>query len=422
MKKLRNFLDSKKLNNKGMSLVEILVAVVILAVASVVLLRGFASAALYNQSAAVRQHSITLAQSLMESMKSYSIDVLDTQFASVSNADFKIYKLETSSTKSRTISGESRTYDLKGVKCNDLYYDAKITVTPYTHVPVTGSPAVAVQENLVNIVNPNKYHDAIFRQKETEEFNYFHEDITAAIAAVDPDAVDPGLSGYALSTANTHINSRNMKITITANTVDISVTYNYTITNLSYDVMGLLDPSDPTSLVQLPTSTPYNGTLSTTISFKDDYGQEYDNTATGAVLENIYFYYYPMYDNGAFLNCATDSLTIENNSSSAKTVYLIKQESAQFAYETNYVTAENSYRLNLSASGQPIILYHNVDESIPGGGNPDITSTYAGIANNGSPWKEATTAKPLLYEVKVNVYKNGSTESICELKGSTNIQ
>ena len=86
----RNKMKQKVLkNNKGMTLVEILVAMMILTVVSLVLLRAFVSATKYNKIAKEKQREITLAQSIMESFKAYDMEEIVKQFH---GADvFRIY-------------------------------------------------------------------------------------------------------------------------------------------------------------------------------------------------------------------------------------------------------------------------------------------------------------------------------------------
>ena len=67
----------KRLNNSGMSLVEVIVAMTIFAVVTVPVLHALTTSAVYNQKARRRQNVTALAESVMENFKGYSIDSLE---------------------------------------------------------------------------------------------------------------------------------------------------------------------------------------------------------------------------------------------------------------------------------------------------------------------------------------------------------
>lgn len=66
--------------NAGFSLVELLIAVIILAIIVVPLLHGFVTSARMNGKARQTQRAITVAQDLMEGLKAYNIEELKEQF------------------------------------------------------------------------------------------------------------------------------------------------------------------------------------------------------------------------------------------------------------------------------------------------------------------------------------------------------
>ena len=70
----------RKLNNRGMSLIEILVAIIILAVVTGPLLHSFVTAIKLNSKAKEQQRVITAAQSIMEGFKAYTLEELCMQF------------------------------------------------------------------------------------------------------------------------------------------------------------------------------------------------------------------------------------------------------------------------------------------------------------------------------------------------------
>lgn len=73
----------EKVNNKGMTLVEVLVAMAILTVVSLALLQAFVSSVNYNKDAKEKQRGINLAQTIMESYKAYKLEDVCRQFNNV---------------------------------------------------------------------------------------------------------------------------------------------------------------------------------------------------------------------------------------------------------------------------------------------------------------------------------------------------
>ena len=84
--------DIKRTNNSGFTLVEVLVAVAILAVISIPLMQSFVSAAKVNGEARRRLAANTIAETLMESCKSVSLTNVAQQFdAAQGSANGHIY-------------------------------------------------------------------------------------------------------------------------------------------------------------------------------------------------------------------------------------------------------------------------------------------------------------------------------------------
>lgn len=76
MKKKNNDSFPQLNRNAGFSLVELLIAVIILAIIVVPLLHGFVTSARMNGKARQTQRAITVAQDLMEGLKAYDIEEL----------------------------------------------------------------------------------------------------------------------------------------------------------------------------------------------------------------------------------------------------------------------------------------------------------------------------------------------------------
>lgn len=80
MQKERRIKDAQLNKNAGFSLVELLIAVIILAIIVVPLLHGFVTSARMNGKARQTQRAVTVAQDIMEGLKAYDIEELKAQF------------------------------------------------------------------------------------------------------------------------------------------------------------------------------------------------------------------------------------------------------------------------------------------------------------------------------------------------------
>lgn len=78
-RKLGKRICGRRLNNGGMSLVEVVVAMTIFAVVTVPVLHALTTSAYYNQKARKRQNVTALAESVMENFKGYSLDSLENE-------------------------------------------------------------------------------------------------------------------------------------------------------------------------------------------------------------------------------------------------------------------------------------------------------------------------------------------------------
>ena len=402
----KNGHDRKKLNNAGMTLIEVLVAMLILALVSLTFLESFSYAVKINKEARVKQHALTFAQSLMESTKAYGKKTMDEQFNASLTPEYDQFKIFPITSEVRSIDGS--TYKLTGVDFNGYKYDAEITLTP--------SADAANTANLITVEDVNQFNDAFFlpvpnedeptKVEQDELFDY-------ALDAVEAEGYTGDLDKSCIS-----ISGRTLYVTIGSDdTVTIKSTYDFSISDhptkdLNGD--GVYDPAA-------------NETYSESGSFDYDYGEIYKNTNTsshGARLENLYLYYYPAYktmDNG-MIDCDSDSIVIDNHSSNVKNIYVLKQLNNQLG-PTGVQQGESDYNVSVTHTAHTpavVNIYDNLDEKLTGSGNPGGSISGTGFTEKGEPWKEAETPTVLLYDVTVKIKENGKSDVICELKGSAN--
>lgn len=383
----------RKLNNRGMSLVEVLVAMVILSVVSIVFLRTFSYSTMLNQKAGAKQHALTLAQSLMEGFKAYDLDSINSQFAAANAADFKLYPLDGSETKGGNYTSG---YWLKNIAFDESRYDVRIRLSEATPTEST----VVTKATLATGEDANKYNDAIFVQDAAEQ-NKIYDEIIAGLTAAGMKASE--IPTYAtLDKTKLTITGRELKVEITANKVQVQSVY-------QYQVSGYEFVKDDDSLGEYN----YSGSLSVSYDC-------YDNTATvgnNAELQKVYLYYYPAYKHSynGVKECNSDVITINNASGTSIDVYVVKQKNSVFS-DPQLVVCEGDYSVAVSGNNDTI-LYHNLNTTLSGTGTP--TYSASGVTDKGALWVDEPDKK-LIYKVEITVYKNGSTEELYKLSGTTN--
>ena len=134
---------SKRINNKGMSLVELLIAVTILAIIVVPLLHSFVSSARINRKAKITQKLTTMGQDVMEGLKAYNVEDLAYEFdyptVSSCNAHpsgFQLIKPDLVGANSTEVA--SRVYELASTGV-DTYMKVNATTTPAQSILVSGA-------------------------------------------------------------------------------------------------------------------------------------------------------------------------------------------------------------------------------------------------------------------------------------------
>lgn len=407
----------QKLNNKGLSLVEVLAAVLIMALVSIVFLRSFSYAMTVNRDAQINQDALTIGQSLMEGVKAYDVKSLDKQF---DTGTLTIIE-QGSATKGITLDATTgnRTYTLSGLQFENHTYDAVVTLTPSS----------GYKTNMVTIQDFNKFNDAFFIQDPLEQ-DTVQADILSAVQSA-------GYTGSSLGDGTVTITKRTLDVDIYedggADKVVVKSIYEYKASGFKKP-----DPLNSLLTVTIPTVT---GTVN--IPQYD----VYDNSATkssGAELQNIYLYYYPAYMSAPsdMLDCENDYIDINNQCTTVDNIYLMKQmyptmlnalgtptsdmENGEASYLSSHVTVAASTVTVDSTSGKPN-FYCNVNQSLTGNGSPNYTNSISDYEGPFLPWDETTAASdplieevPYMYDVVVKVTNAATGETECQLLGSCN--
>lgn len=385
-----------KLNNQGMSLIEVMVAVVILALVTGPLLHSFVTAAKFNVRSKERQRITSAAQSIMEGFKAYNIDQIAYQFNGLS--DFNVYTGMVGSVweepmEDRDGDGSFDTYIfcMQNITFEGALYDARVRVTPNAGTVSTTTLAAPPQMN--------DYLDAVYKQSSYDDGLAYTNILDRVL--VELISHEEYYSEYTLDDLETekikihkitNVNITKDPTNADINFVRIDTVYDYEVEDHPfYRADGTPDTFD---LSDSYTASPI------TI---------YDNTATvgnGAKLENIYLYYYPAYKNNyTGIRIDKETIKINNTTGIEKNIFLIKQlNKALTPAELN--TCENSYNPRIIESGDGIQLYHNLYSNLsdPGGTYGTVDMNVVHEHSDILPME----SKVLVYDVQVSVYEQGA--------------
>lgn len=378
------------MNNKGLTLVEVLAAMLILSVVSIVFLRSFSYSMQVNQKAKRSQDELHLAQSLMEGLKAYDKAALDAQF-STGGTSFKLYPLSGGETTSVTTSGEGRSYTLNGVTVEGESYDISIEMTPTLN-----------SAKLVKTPGLNKYTDAIFKQNVNEQ--------SGILPAVEALLAAQGHVGSATPDANdVKITKREIKVDIDA-AGNVTATSTYYFTAADFEITKA-DGTKPKVTVSDSLMESYNcNNMAAAVS--------------GASLKGLYLYYYPAYKTAGngLIDCAEDVIIISNECTSLENIYIMKQKSSILG-PAYLEIGESSYNVTINeTTASALKLYHNLGKRLTSDNTCSYTISGTNITNMGEPWAEEATETVLLYDVDIKIMQSGSSEVEYELKGSTNVK
>lgn len=424
MKRTNN--TRKQLNNKGFSLVEVIVAIIIVMVASAPVLSCFVDSARYNAKAKVNQYITGAAQSVMEGVKANDIDKLVEQFTDPDPTRFKVVSSPVPGVSAFTAySMDARdpmatiadpyVFRINGMPFEGNVFDAVITVSPFG---TAGDPNYGINE-VDYIENMNGFRDAIYTEQTdllTTAYNSALDDIVADLNAVSGSRRVNALGvieWYGDFTRDKLFESQyKSKIAVDRVTevsatgggsqkVDVTIKINVEVKNLEYKP-GLY----------------FSKTYSKTV----DSVEIYDNSATvgaGATLENVFLFVYPAYKSSAIkYSINADKYNIVNNLSGSTplNVFFVKQVNNSYSSgELN--TYENLYKPTINCNSY-VNLYHNTNDNLAGGtmsGDTNISALSTSHIIDGLTNREN---QGLLYSINVDLYNSGDTDIIYSLTGT----
>lgn len=455
MSMFRIFKRRKKMNHKGMTLIEVIVAMAILAIVVVPTLHMFVSASSNNLRSKLRQRATFVGESVMESFKAYSVEELCKQFSA--NDFAGVTKGSSTTMNAKGYYGSSEGYKDALLFNTELNRDAEHylftakNVVSEGHsydVQIKATPRVEPTD-VLRYESPNAYTDAIIKFPEsinTEAQTYFSTEAVNKFNAAFPAGGNKVYTRGAITFSD-------FKRTFTIKIVDTSgvqkveasvkceckanVAYTWTSTavtggtgsnggdtasfDLTYDV--LMPPGNTTTTDKIWLAYDNSSTIS---------GQVINGKTIK--MENIYLYYYPAYEE-TFGAGAKDIFKFEGNLSNiynpatapkgvnlAKengyaplNVYIAKQKSTRID-DTSLDWEEYHYNVsveeNISDSGK-VNLYSNLRQNVSGGSYVNPTPTVVGFDSA----DDLTLSAPLvgevqlLYDLDVYVYEAGSIDA-----------
>ncbi|MCM1089693.1 MAG: type II secretion system GspH family protein [Butyrivibrio sp.] len=466
------------MNHKGMTLIEVLVAVTILGVVLVPTLHIFANTSTTNFRSRQRQRATSVAEGVMESMKAYSVKELCAQFSSdsfkgvekaapgaaavttmsVNTVDSSMTDITTPALHSDLTLNEDvygYSFKINNAASEGMFFDVVATVLPKS------SPTV------MNMDSPNTFSDAIIMLPENMGSSAYAKIQDAAKTRLATD----------LGAATTHIvdniDISNLTRTITLDVADNGLTQQVKV-KISCKADAVLSYRYGVGLASSNTRS-YTGSdaISIDVDLRDLAGTAvetlewtaYDNTntigsASGSAIEvwngsrqcklnRIFLYYFPTYKETSGTGAkdvvnVTGSLTglydymtsmggapITQGDSDAVgyyplELYMVKQKPV-YSSDMDVHLSDIAYDLTVSntTTGSGVInLYTNAKDyighvtTIPAPTAP--TPSVSGFGVVGNVEDGFVKRLDVLYDVNIHVYEAGTTREVANFIGTMN--
>lgn len=401
-----------KLNNKGISLVELLVAITILSIISVVVFQGFILSARTNSKAKIQHKATSLAQNILEGMKAENTDDIKSQFTtpfietgegaeSVSTLNFDILPMQlmnvadvSNPTKAELqervgafSTGVESKYQfwMNDVKLENTLFDVLITLDGTNYKGAAGIQSYNEQET-IRIPNMDMTYDALVSNSNSYDTEGFD-----AVQKMVGTSYNPSLA------------YRRITVTI--------------------DDTPILNPTYPTATKVTAKYEYFYSTNPVPSYTKEDVVfDSAENPEYG--LRNVFLFFTPSYGHKA------DEIIIDNSDNRELELYLIKQQT-----NTNLVQLavdESMYNISLTIREKPVDLTAEAEAFLKlrtnlgvnlGNGTDislretykyrgDTTSFEGDIAKKKLDYNSLTNGQKTdnFYDVKIEVYLSDTEE------------
>lgn len=454
----------EKLNNKGVTLIELMVAIAILSIAIIPLMYAFVNSMKYNAKGRELQQTTVLAHTIMEKCKGLTTEeiddrmdnhtFLDTQTVGASNNSTKTPM--TGTTTSWGSSGSladdgTETYYIGGVQLENHNYDVQMTVSFHERVDLYGGNS-KTESVMTYTESMNKYNDAVFTVNTLSDTTIDGAEVS--VAGLDFEAYNKALQTISDGIKAKAAENQNI-------TEEVNVPFSYIISALgddlqvyryiainatndgnSHDIVQVtytytfkVDGGEYTYNYQRPdggASIPLTVNLGVDeIPLYNPSFTIYDNAATmvnGASLDNIFFFYYPAYNGGSTEEPVTegitnypiteDIITINNNTGRVINFHMVKQKNPLYSDASLITMEQHNYSPYISANAD-MIFYHNFDQNL---GDPlaNISNIHINAPQSvrimGTLYQP--TSEQLMYDIELSIFPAGSYDGSDIISGS----
>lgn len=331
--------SKKVINNKGFTLVELLIAITILVVIVVPILASIVTSMKVNKKSDDLLNETAVAQTFMEGMQNMKLEEIAEQFSDVTNAGAALSFLPAgmggtvhkeyqnsftlnngSYVFQKSTTGNVYTFGVKDVVYDNKKYDVKVTLDASDYYrTATPSPELYNDKLYVDIADYDSDYDGLYVQNSTINADLCAELALRCVTANNYKTADD-IEQEADRTITLNINSKPSVTPLAGNAPVIEAGVNYKL--------------------EIPES--YVGS---TVKNSDsqEFNALYKNTKnTDKKPRNIYLLYNPNYNSVS--SHERDHIVINNPENIPVTVYVIKQSSIE---EYNQRSAEAKYRVDI---------------------------------------------------------------------------
>lgn len=440
---------TRKSNNTGMSLVEVIVAIAILSIAILPVLHTFVSSAMYNARARSRQQTTAAAQTVLENFKAYSVKEICKQFVHIEGKTFSVNGTTTTAivdpATNRIIPAPDPALDpdpipgeidfrIYGMAYQNERYDVQVSLR--SHNSLAADMETLIYENRTSenaaayVGDQSMDANALSQIAEEVAVVWSNEESAAAPSASPAPAVTH--SGSEVDTSKIKITGREILFNIKKTPgndyiIEVNCEYQYQVDDYQY---GVSETGVPKTFSIPSTSYSFDMDSGSAESYLEIFNQSVDPTIDHL---NLTVYYYPAYSRGtgSAVKIANDKITVQNNTDKEVYCYLYKQKNLSVS-DSRVSFSELGYHLDLNLTANVSIYDDNLDivlgspTSVAPGGYDTVGNRNHGIgyvAQNGEYPNAANPASALpsdvstgvtsevlrqMYDVTVTVYREGA--------------
>lgn len=392
-----------QLNNKGLSLVEIIIAMTILSVVVISVASVIVVSARFNQKARVLQHATAVGESFMERFKGLGIEQAAASMTELLNEE------------------GNYVYATEGYVVDGKQFDVKVSVVLQKSVQVTDYGKVDPDADLV-VVEHYNYLEEAYQAILEREAGYLNElekrpDVVYTAADLVRDKIKITSVEHAI--LMTPIDSETKE----GSQVEYAVRYHYRVYDYPYyDESGALQYYDNMDFRDEAAESD-SSSKETPREYWDYFGHwdshivySSDDAPEGVELEEVYLYYYPVYQGmeAYFADDVYDWFTVVSELDKEVDLFLIKQKNPEYS-DSQIAIGESRNQVDVKgylsdeAAGK-VSIYHNWERNIASETGVTLPITGWGSFKVKEDYRVKKKEQPVLYSIRVEVYQHGSGE------------